>query len=656
MNTAAILIFYKKFIKSIWVLPVILLLPLILFTALGISGSSIGSYNTFFYDTTKKDPDLILGGPKSIRSDEWLVTTQQTIAQSEAGFPRVNKNIGDGQDVSTTDVPYKEWSTIFKPQNLAFFVLPFENAFAFKWWFMAYLLILSCYLFVLKILPGKRLFASLLSIALFFSAFIQWWYTYGTLGSLYYSLFIGVAVLSLVSSKTKKSKILFAILLTYLSACFILVLYPPFQVACGIVMATFLIGYLASMRRARERVFNIQNIVLVGISLLISLLIAGTFIFTRLDVVKTIGNTVYPGKRSAQSGKFFIRHFFSSHLGQEFSTEKQTAQYLIDDKGRSNQSEASNFLLLTPFLFIPSLFLLIRQFKLKRSFDWGLLSMNGLFLIFMAHLFIHEFTPIARLIKLDQVADGRLLIGFGLLNIITLVLVIRNMITNKVRINSKYAILYCFLIGAIQFYLGLHAYIEFGDFIRLRWVILYSIPIPLAMYFILKARYTFAVLVYACFSIYIGIGVNPLYRNFTTIKDNPLSTFVEQEGSSSNEYWVSQGGYLQNFASMNGEPTLSGIYNYPQFSVWKNIPGVDSYNFNRYAHVGFNVTDDAPAVPVLKLISPDSFTVNLNPCSSFLKEKNVGFIISANILQSSCVSKEKTFSYPTMTIYVYDVL
>jgi len=653
---AAILSSYKKFIKSIWVLPVILLLPVALFTALGISGSSIGSYNSFFYDTTKKDPGLILGDPKSIRSDEWLVTTQQTIAQSEAGFPRVNKNIGDGQDVSTTDVPYKEWSTLFKPQNLAFFILPFENAFAFKWWFMAYLLILSCYLFVLKILPEKRLFASLLSIALFFSAFVQWWYTYGTLGSLYYSLFIGVVVISLVSSKTKKSKTLFAILLAYLSTCFILVLYPPFQIACGIVMATFLIGYLATIHKAKKGVFSLQNIAFIGISLLISLLVAVTFILTRLDVVRTIGNTVYPGKRSAQSGKFFVRHFFSSHLGQEFATEKQTGQYLIDDKARSNQSEASNFLLLIPFLFIPSLFLLVRQHRIKRSFDWGLLSMNVLFLIFMAHLFIHEFTPIARLIRLDQVADGRLLIGFGLLNIITLVLLVRNMMTNKVRLNTKYVIFYCFLITALQFYLGLHAYVNFGDFIRLRWVILYSIPIPLAMYFILKTRYTLAVLVYACFSIYIGIGANPLYRNFRTIKDNPLSTFIKQEGSTSNEYWVSQGGYLQNFASINGEPTLSGIYNYPQFSLWKNIPGVDSNNFNRYAHVGFNVTDNAPAIPVLKLISPDSFTVNLNPCSSFLKEKNVGFIISANILQSSCVSKEQVFSYPTMTIYVYDVL
>ena len=69
------------------------------------------------------------------------------------------------------DVPYKDWSELFKPHNLVFFVLPFDNAFAFKWWVMSYLLLLSCYFFILALLPKKKFLAVTISLALLFSPF-----------------------------------------------------------------------------------------------------------------------------------------------------------------------------------------------------------------------------------------------------------------------------------------------------------------------------------------------------------------------------------------------------------------------------------------------------------------------------------------------------
>ena len=106
---------YKK-----WIFPSTIIFCLIFATGFKISGSSFGLYYDSFLNG--KSSNLISGEARPIRSDEWLVVTQFTIAQKEAGYPLINKNFGNsGKNMSlVSDAPYKEWSTVFRPQNLAF--------------------------------------------------------------------------------------------------------------------------------------------------------------------------------------------------------------------------------------------------------------------------------------------------------------------------------------------------------------------------------------------------------------------------------------------------------------------------------------------------------------------------------------------------------
>src|SRR6266567_568421 len=142
-----------RFWRSVWLFPILLGLMIVGLTVLKINGSSMGIYYQTFYGTTK-DPNLVANQPQGIRSDEWLVNTQMSIAQKNDRLMQIDPNIGNGQDMSLEiDVPLKDWSIIFRPHELAFFVMPFDNAFAFRWWVMGYLLIVSCYFFVLTLLP-----------------------------------------------------------------------------------------------------------------------------------------------------------------------------------------------------------------------------------------------------------------------------------------------------------------------------------------------------------------------------------------------------------------------------------------------------------------------------------------------------------------------
>jgi hypothetical protein len=194
---------------------------LVVLTVCKISGSSIGVYHNIFYGSGTTDKSLVFNKPRTIRSDEWTINTLLTIAQKQNHYNRFNPNIGNNEDMSIVlDVPYKGWSTAFKPHNLVFFALPLEYAFALKWWLLSYLLVLSCYFFVLALMPGRRLFATCFATGLLFGGMFQWWYQYGTLASVYYSLFLATAVINLLRAKKRLHRILWGAAIAYLATCF----------------------------------------------------------------------------------------------------------------------------------------------------------------------------------------------------------------------------------------------------------------------------------------------------------------------------------------------------------------------------------------------------------------------------------------------------
>lgn len=649
-------IFIKKVLRSNYFFPTILLLPIIVLTLLGISGSSIGSYYKIFYGENPKDPNIVYGEPRSIRSDEWLVGTQQSIAQKESGFPAINNNIGNGQNMTLTDLPYMEWSILFKPQNWSFFIMPLNNAFAFKWWIMGYLLIVGCYFFSLKLMPQKRLLSAIISLCIFFGAFVQWWYSYGTLGSLYYSFFIALTTIALFEQKTTRSKVILGILLSYLTICFILILYPPFQIACGIVLAVFLAGYLFNkyINHIKDKEI-LKSILIIAVALLISAGITGLFVFTRSDVIKTINNTTYPGKRIAQSGEFYKKHFFASHLGSQFLSDDKSKTYLINGVNHTNQSEASNFLLLIPFLLIPSTVLLLVNYKKSKEVDWPLLIMNALFVVFLLHLFVPQFSIFSKYLLLDKVPSSRLLIGIGLLNTITIVLLIRNLERSKYRFNTWFISGYCLLIFLFQLYISYYFYSTSIGFIGLYKSVLLSVPVSVIIFLLLKKQYLLSMLLYLVFGIYISAQVNPLYKGLGVLTNSELSQAIKSIGLKSNSSWISDERLLQGIATTNGERSISGVYFYPQKDLWISASFNNDTVYNRYANVVYQDNEEKIQKTELKLIADDAFTVLSDPCNKFFKDNNIEYIVSINKVTSNCATIEKFIDNPATDIYIYKV-
>lgn len=647
-----------RFLKSVWFFPSVGAVVVILLTLLQISGSSIGVYNTFFYGN-RKDPDLLLNRPRPIRSDEWLTNTQMTIAQKNNGFARVNQNIGNGQDMSIIlDVPYKDWSTLFKPQNWAFFVMPLGYALAFKWWLMAFLLVMACYFFVLFLLPRQRLFAALFSLALLFSPFVQWWYQFITLGPIYYSLLLMLVFGYLMKAKKHSHELLLGAAFAYLLASFILIFYPPFQIACGLVAGAFMVGYLIENLPKLKRPQLVAKLCVLGVAAVIAGAIALIFVQGNSAAVSATQHSVYPGHRVVQNGGFDDVRLLSSNLAFQFQFTSKASAYYFPTRGIANQSESSNFLYIMPFLFLPAIVLLAADYRRSKRIDWPLLSATILFILFMMRLFFAHFDGLFKVLLLDNVPHNRLIIGTGFLGIVYFFLVVRNLSNLKHKPFIRYqTLIYSLAVFVFQILLGMAVRSRSPGFINQPEIVLFALPFAVIVYLLLERRFNLAVAGLLLFSLFCAGAINPLYKGVGTLTQTPLSQTIQSLARHSNKRWVTESIVLENYAIMNGARSLSGTYSYPQLELWKSIPAANPADYNRFAHVDFKFgsTTSANAPTSLFLRGGDNFVVTTEPCSAYMKAEDVGFILTEKRLgdPGGCATLAKTIDYPNNDFYIY---
>lgn len=652
---------YQKFLrlwKSIWLFPVAITLVLLAFTALKINGSSVGALQTVFYGNTV-DTALLANEPRPIRSDEWLATSQLTIAQGNNNFQRINKNIGQGQDLSlVVDAPYKEWSTIFKPHNLGFLLLPFDNAFALRWWTMAYLLVMGAYFFVVTLLHGKRLLGSLVAIILLFSPSVQWWWAYGTFGSIGYALLAATFMMKLFSAKSRISSLGWGLMLAYVGVCFSLVLYPPFQIPCALTMLGFGAGYLffEFKNKPRKQVFERMGY-LVGAALIASFVVFA-FLATRQHVIGTVRHTSYPGARNILSGEyssvvnsdFGMMRTFSAPLSFGLQDAIKGASYY------SNQSEAATFtlinLVLAPFVLM-SIYKKPARQRVKA--DYLFVATSVVLVIFVIRAFTPFFNLPFKFLLLHQVQNERLEIGLMLLCVIQLVLLgaMKERIVSK-----KLALLAGFLGFAFFANASLVMAKRFPVFAPSRLLIVVStLAIGLIIYMVLNRKtYLWGLAIFAIFNIASTIKVNPLYADSQHDGVESVINYVDKNYSDSKSWAVFDQLITENIPQMAGKPALSGLYTYPQLDLWLSLDpnGSEISEYNRYAHVIFTVQKFGehgrftnPQQDVL-LVSFD--------CEMAKQLPNFGHVMSTPVIDTStftCLKLDKILEYPTYRLHLY---
>lgn len=645
---------------SRYIYPTLLFCALLIFTLLKISGTSIGSYNDIFYGDESKDSSLIQGEPRQIRSDEWLVITQTIIAQKEAGFPRVNHNFNNGQDMSLiSDAPYLEWSAIFKPQNFSFFLMPLENAFAFKWCFLFLLLALAAYYLSLKLVPGKVAFAVAVSLIAACSPFIFWWYQSTTILTFAYGLFILLLGINLIDKSPlslfrKKLSVRTATLvrtaaLSYVLIAFALLLYPPFQIPIALVTGFFLFGYLinASRGRGKSKKYILSLIIPFLCAVAVTGTVCATFIATRADVVHTISNTAYPGKRSVPSGGYNINSLLVTYLQPQIVNDNNQDDYY------SNQSEVSNFLLLPLFFVIPLFYALAHIYIKKKQVDWIIVGLLTSTLLLLAHLFIPFASPLLKVFFLNLVPIERAIIGLGFVAIIIIIYLTR-LYSSDIKLTRKTTwgvIIYSLLFLGISIASGLYVRELYPELIVSRKIlILYALIVYSSMLLILINKGRIGAIVIALFSIYSVYQIHPLYQGLGPIYHSNVSAAIKEISKPDDVWGVAEDMRFENLPQISNRKAVTGVAFYPDLKFWgKHSESNDQSIYNRYAHI---VLDKKTTQPIL-LVQKDVFVVSTS-CNRSLVDQ-LDFILSTSVIEDSCLKLEKKISYPEETFFIYRV-
>lgn len=649
-------LFKKVKISKVYYYPLAILLILVALSAFKISGTSIGSYQKALYPQGSHDSNLLLNSPREIRSDEWRVVTQAIIAQKEAGFPHINKNFNEDLDMSLlTDAPYIEWSVLFKPQHFSFFVMPLENAFAFKWWLLLVFLLLSTYFLCLKLVPNRIVFAICVSVIAGFSPFVFWWYQTTTILSLAYSILIILFGIRLIDRdqirickkelSTRTSTIINGVVFAYLLVAFALLLYPPFQIPVALIAGFFLLGYLLNAIRKKTKRQIAMLLIPFACAVALTGVICGTFILTRADVVGTISSTAYPGKRSVPSGGYDINHLLVNFLQLQLIENNSQSNYYF------NQSEESSFILLPLFFIVPLAFILVYLYVRKKQLDWIIIGLLIPCLLILAHMFIPFASPVSKLFFLHLVPIERAIIGLGLSAILILIY-IAHLYQKTIKISHKMQWViagYVFIFCMLAILSGLHIREMYPNLIPSRkLLVLYALILYAGLYLFLRGKTAVGAVILALFSIVSVWQVHPLYVGFGEIYNHKLTHAIKTISNPDDTWAVAEDVRFENLPQMSNRKAITGIAFYPNLDFWDKYSESNNRDiYNRYAHI---VLDDKTTQPIL-LVQKDIFVVSTQ-CGRKLTTQ-IDFMLSTRPIEKSCYTLVKTIVYPNQTFYIY---
>ncbi|HEX5797943.1 MAG TPA: hypothetical protein VFX79_01185 [Candidatus Saccharimonadales bacterium] len=667
------------FKNSVWSFPFIVVVSLIILTVFQIHGSSVGMYHKFLYGENATDSSLIYGQPKPIRADEWKGWTPLTVLQSKTGFNTYNTELGSGRDLTLRpEAPYKDWSTAFKPQNLSFFVLPFENAFAFRWWFIIGILMVSAYFFLLRMFNNKKTLSILLSVSFALSPFLLWWYQMNLFLPLAYAFLLMILGMRIINKEKiprikaeRVTNILYVTGLSYLGICFGLVLYVPFLIPIAIIIFAFLLGYLLD-KKFEHRLSNkdmLKRLWPFLLAFLITVSVGLAFVSGHKTMIEAIANSEYPGHRVTRSADLPFSPalaIFDGFLMPVLQGVERGKHYY------ANQSEAANFILLLPFMLLPGIALLAYEYRKKKRINWVFLLINLVALLFLARISLPVGDSFYKLLLLDRVPNNRLIAGIGFVGFLQLVYFIRAL--DALKISKKKLTSPAVMYGLAS----LSALILFGSAVINkfpRFLSEYLIMVSLAVFFIailvafLSRRNVLGASLLLVFTVVSIFKILPISHSLDPLQDTPVLKKMESISKPGDDWIILDNTRWESFPQLAGRGSIGGIQVYADTALWSQFDptGKDKPVYNRQGHAlfvsnrqdlnderkyeyGTTIEDGGN----FELYKQNLFKIKFS-CSDFIY-KNADFVLADHAIKKDCAQLEHTITYPEETFYIYKII
>ena len=635
--------------------PALVLLGAAILVILELGGTSSGMHWGIL--GSGEDPRLILGSPRGVRSDEWLVQQSWVVAQSNSGYPDTNQLFPGGMDMTVlAEIPSWHWSTIFRPHLWGYLLFGLDIGAAWFWWIPALVLVIACYLFVVTLLPRRPVSAALIAAAIYFTPLLQWFYSPSILMPAAWSLLAMAGVVWVLRDGRQRVRVLWALVIGYFAVTLAMGLYLPFILPSVLVFLAFSVGYLISME-GRPRGRDLRGRILpLGAAAVASLTVTGIWVASRWATFEAGQATVYPGQRSVPTGALLSRDPLLAGIGA--APWNQALRYTGSTVLGPNSSEAATVVLIGVFLIPALVWLIIDRWRSRRTLDWVPVLILALMAILAAYLFIPGWDAVAHLIQLDRIPAERVKYVFIVLGPLATVLVVQR-VDSLPRHPPLWVGLACAgLATAVYAVLGVliaRTDSEVTSAASL-WPLTAAL-IVMIVYLLFRRR---LVIVSAALTLVValvvGAGVNPVYKGLYDLSETAVGQEVARLDASDEGTWLGVGSYeVMAILTQVDVESLSGVQNYPPEEMWNEIDprGTFENNWNRLGHIHWEVGDGPIS---MENPLPDVITVTFDPCSSFAQSE-VDYVLSdVDLDGTNCLQNVEVVEQGLTEMRIYRVV
>ena len=264
------------------------------------NGSSIEIWNAYIQPEYKLNNNIILGIPRGIRSDEWLVSTPLNLTQENKYINNSSHNniLGAHDNLVTLypNLPSRDISILSTPNNIGYLFLDSERAFSLSWYLPYFILFFATFELFMIMTKKNRLYSFAGAVLITLSPVIQWWQSANIVA--YGALAIDLFYYFIINDNWKK-KLLLSLAFGYTGYLYIMCMYPAWQVPYAYVYLILLIWIIYTNK---EKI-NIKRDFLYLIPVIIVIVVPIIIIFKQnQEVFSIINSTVYPGARMSTGG------------------------------------------------------------------------------------------------------------------------------------------------------------------------------------------------------------------------------------------------------------------------------------------------------------------------------------------------------------------
>lgn len=564
---------------------------------------------------------ILVGEPKGIRSDEWLVSSPIMLAYAQhywSGSQGIADFAGPAGSELLMNQPAPHAITLFRPQFWGFFILPKDRGFAFFYATKVIGLALAFFCTTL-LLCESSLIALGATTWLLLSSFFQWWLSICLPEMVACGLLSALAAWTLLY--TRSSRIVAAAAITLLvslvdfSMCF----YPPFMVP--MIHGTIAIGLALVLKYGviegkilRSRVLMVAStfVAFGGIMFLVFRDIA--------PIINLVQNTDYPGRRVADAGSV-PGYRYLNNFADVFFSQGRFPVWL------GNVCEAAGFILVWP-LVIP---ILAYRWCRKAVSSRDALVFLPLIAVLLGHIAWMSL-PVPQwfgsVTGLFLAPGTRTYVGQGVLGILVVAMLtalhpLRSISAKSVALMGVVILVAAFILGsAIErsmpgflssteiTLLGLSLGAAAGGLIFAQpivfWPAILALVIPNAL-------------------------VNPIAHGVRPLVERKLVSLAAKVGRQDpNGRWAVFGdGAYANLLKVAGVRLFNGVVYAPRMDDYKAFDpeGLNRGAYNRYAHFGLEANTSPDQKATFLVVQGDSFVMKVHPCDPAFEKVGVNYFV-----------------------------